>query len=121
MAEQHLDDADVGAGFEQMRGEAVAQRVNGDRLAQIGLVCGHAAGPLQRRGADRPIPLTDGEQPDSHRRSASVERFCANAHLGDYRVDRPLGPGSLMTRRWREPDSNHRSRRTGAPADMLVQ
>ena len=37
MAEQHLDDADIGAGFEQMRGEAVAQRVNGDRLAQIRL------------------------------------------------------------------------------------
>jgi hypothetical protein len=39
MAEQHLDDADIGAGFEQVRGEAVAQRVNGDRLAQICLAC----------------------------------------------------------------------------------
>jgi hypothetical protein len=49
--------------FEQVRGEAVAQRVNGDRLAQIRPACGHAAGRLQRRGADRPIPLTAGEQP----------------------------------------------------------
>ena len=60
MAEQHLDDADIGAGFEQVRGEAVAQRVNGDRLAQLCLACGHAAGRLQRRGADWPIPLTAG-------------------------------------------------------------
>ena len=34
MAEQHLDDADVGAGFEQVRGETVAQCVNGDWFAQ---------------------------------------------------------------------------------------
>jgi hypothetical protein len=64
MAEQHLDDADIGSGFEQMRGEAVPQCVNGDRLAQIRLAPGHAAGRLQRRGADQPIPLTAGKQPD---------------------------------------------------------
>jgi hypothetical protein len=33
MPEQHLDRADVGAGFEQMGGEAVAQRMDGDSLA----------------------------------------------------------------------------------------
>ena len=37
VAEQHLDDADVGAGLEQMGGEAVPQGMNGDRLAQLGL------------------------------------------------------------------------------------
>jgi hypothetical protein len=36
MAEQHLDNADVGAGFEQMSSEAVAQRMNGDRLVARG-------------------------------------------------------------------------------------
>jgi hypothetical protein len=61
--EQHVDDADIGAGFEQERGKAVAQRVNGNRLAQIRLARGHAAGRLQRSGADRPIPLAAGEQP----------------------------------------------------------
>ena len=34
MAEQDLDDADVGARFQQMGGEAVAQGVHRDRLAQ---------------------------------------------------------------------------------------
>src|SRR5437660_2509700 len=63
MAEQNLDDADIGAGFEQVRGEAVAQRVNGDWLAQIRLARRHPAGRLQRRSADRAIPLTAGEQP----------------------------------------------------------
>ena len=32
MPEQHLDGAQVGAGFEQMRGKAVAQRVGMDVL-----------------------------------------------------------------------------------------
>jgi hypothetical protein len=52
-----LDDPDVGVLFQKVCGEAVAQRVNGDRLAQIRLASGHAAGRLQRRGADRPIPV----------------------------------------------------------------
>jgi hypothetical protein len=34
MTEQHLDRADVGTGFEQMGGKAVAERMDGDRLAQ---------------------------------------------------------------------------------------
>jgi hypothetical protein len=55
MAEQRLDDADIAAGFEQVRGEAVAQRVNGDWLVQIRLAGGQAAGRLQRRGTHRPI------------------------------------------------------------------
>jgi hypothetical protein len=36
MSEQHLDRADVGAGFEQVGGEAVAQGMDGDRLAELG-------------------------------------------------------------------------------------
>ncbi len=46
MAEQGLNDADVGAGLEQVRGEAVPQRVDGDRLAQFGPARRHPAGLL---------------------------------------------------------------------------
>ena len=35
MAEQHLDNADVGAGFEQMSSEAVAQSVDGNGLSSL--------------------------------------------------------------------------------------
>jgi hypothetical protein len=46
MTEQDLDDADVGARFEQMRGEAMAQRVHGHRLFQFGFTRGHTASCL---------------------------------------------------------------------------
>ena len=49
MAEQHLDDEDVGARLEQVGGEAVAQRADGDRLAQVGASRSLPAGLLQRR------------------------------------------------------------------------
>ena len=35
MAEQHLDRADIGARLEQMGGEAMAQGMDGDRLAEL--------------------------------------------------------------------------------------
>ena len=63
MAEQHLDDADVGAGFEQMRGEAVPQGVHRHRLAQLGASCRDPAGLLQRGDADRLARLPAGKQP----------------------------------------------------------
>jgi len=34
MTEQHLDDADIGACLQQVRGEAVPERMHRDRLAQ---------------------------------------------------------------------------------------
>ncbi len=40
MAEQHLDDAHVGVGLEQVRGEAVAERVQRRRLGDAGHVLG---------------------------------------------------------------------------------
>src|SRR5580704_6213082 len=76
-----------------------------------------------------------GRRTRASRRSASVERFCANAHLGDYHVDRPLredadlvvprsesedleiglelrsceNSGSQVTPRWSKRDSNPQS------------
>ena len=44
MAQQDLDGPQVGTGFEQVGGEAVAQGMDGDVLAQTGLVAGTAAG-----------------------------------------------------------------------------
>ena len=50
VAEQRLDGADVGAGLQQVGGEAVAQRVRGDRLAESRLRPGRSAGDLAAHG-----------------------------------------------------------------------
>ena len=60
MAEQDLDDADVGSCFKQKGGEAVAQGMDGDRFFQAGLPRGHTARCLQSGGADRPVPVAPG-------------------------------------------------------------
>ena len=44
MPQQNLDRSEIGAGFEQMRGEAVSQRVRMDVLAQTGTRRGFPAG-----------------------------------------------------------------------------
>ena len=63
MPEQHLDDADVGAGFEQMGGEAVAQRMDGDRFAELRRRPRGAAGPLQHARVERPALILSRKQP----------------------------------------------------------
>lgn len=63
MAEQHLDDANVGAGFEKMSGEAVAQRMNGDRFAELGCrPCGTASA-LEHTRIERPALALTRKQP----------------------------------------------------------
>ncbi len=65
MAKQYLDDTDVSASLKQVRGEAVPQRMDGDRLAQLGLPCRLPAGLLQRGDAHRLCRIMTGEQPTS--------------------------------------------------------
>src|SRR4051794_7523640 len=60
---QALDNADVGAGFEQMSSEAVAQRVDGDRLVELGCRTRDAAGGLQYAWIKRPAVILAGKQP----------------------------------------------------------
>ena len=52
VAEQRLDDAEVGAVLQQVGGEAVAQRMDGDALGDPGAGGGIAAGELERGGAE---------------------------------------------------------------------
>jgi len=47
VAEQRLDDADVGAVLQQMRGEAVPQRVHGDPFVELCRGAGGTAGRMQ--------------------------------------------------------------------------
>jgi hypothetical protein len=61
MAEQDLDDADIGSRLKQMGGEAVAQGMDGDRFVQASLPRRHTARRLPGGGADRPLPVTTGE------------------------------------------------------------
>ena len=63
MAEQHLDDADVGAVLQQMGGEAVPQRVDRHALVEPGGGARRAAGRMQHLHVDRAICVTAGKQP----------------------------------------------------------
>ena len=63
VAEQGLDDADVGAALQQMRGEAVPQRVHRHPLVQPGCGAGGAAGGMQRGRVQRVLRIAAGEQP----------------------------------------------------------
>src|SRR3954462_6216815 len=63
MSEQHLDDADVSTGFEQMSSKAVAQGMDGDRLIEFGRRPRDAAGGLQYARIERPAVILAGKQP----------------------------------------------------------
>ena len=63
MPEQDLDGADVGAGLEQVGGEAVPQGVDGDVLAQPGGAGGLDADPVHRAGGDGAARDVAGEEP----------------------------------------------------------
>ncbi len=72
MTEQHLNDADVGPGLEQMRRKAVPQGMDCHRLAQVGLTCRLAAGFLQCGYADRFRRILAREQPPTRPNQAPV-------------------------------------------------
>ena len=72
MAEQRLDDADVGAALQQVGGEAVAQRVNGDALAETRRGTCRAAGGMQHDGMDRMLGIASGKQPVRGPRQAPI-------------------------------------------------
>ena len=67
MSQQHLDGAQVGTGFEQMRGKAVAQSVGMDALVlKAGAFGGLLTGVPENLGGDRMtrgMPSVAGEQP----------------------------------------------------------
>ena len=67
MSQQHLDGAQVGTGFEQMRGKAVAQSVGMDVLVfKAGALRGLLTGAPENLGGDRRtrrMPSIAGKQP----------------------------------------------------------
>lgn len=68
MAEQQLNGADVGAGFQEMDREGVPQRMGRNRLGNPGSPMGLPAGAVHRPGGDRsPGAIT--------RKSQGVERL----------------------------------------------
>lgn len=72
MAEQDLDNPDVGPAFHQMRREAVAQRVDGDRLVELRRARCDTAGRLQGCRADRFMGLSARKKPASRSGEAPV-------------------------------------------------
>ena len=63
VAEQHLNDAHVGALFEQVRGEAVPQDVSGDAFAEAALFGSVAAGLRNRFACEVLVRAPGGKQP----------------------------------------------------------
>ena len=63
MAEQDLNDADVGAGLQQMGGKGVAQGMSGDALAQAAGVAGALDRFLQTLQAEGSIGESAGKEP----------------------------------------------------------
>ena len=66
MAQQHLDGAQVGAGLQQVGGEAVPQRVRVELFANAGAFGGFPAGVPNDFGVDRGIgavPAAAWKQP----------------------------------------------------------
>ena len=73
MAEQHLDDADIGAVLEQMRGEAVPERVDRHPLVDAGGGPRRAAGRIQHLHVDGAIGVPAGKQPALRLRQTPVD------------------------------------------------
>ena len=63
MAQEDLNDTDVGAAFQQMRGKAVPQRVHRHVLGQTGRSAGRSAGCVQHLDVDRLGLLATGKEP----------------------------------------------------------
>lgn len=63
MAKQDLDDPDVGACLQQMRGEAMAQRMHRHPLGQARRRARRTAGGMQDLRVDRPVLIAASEQP----------------------------------------------------------
>jgi hypothetical protein len=63
VAEQHLDHADIHLLFEQVGGEAVPQRMQGDLLVDAGCKSGLMHGAVQLSGCQRLDGVQSREQP----------------------------------------------------------
>src|SRR3546814_6793098 len=63
MAEQRLDDADIDTVFEEVGGEAVAERMRPDPLVDIGGLSCFDDDAVELAGADRSRGALTGEQP----------------------------------------------------------
>ena len=65
VTEQTLDGVDVDPGFEQMRGERMAQRVNATAAGNAGSLAGSVIHALGRLVVERTIAPAVGEQPEA--------------------------------------------------------
>ncbi|GAC1340118.1 MAG: hypothetical protein NVSMB26_28110 [Beijerinckiaceae bacterium] len=63
MAQQNLDDPDIGAVLQKMRGEAVPQRMDRDPLGEARRGTGRTAGRMQHLDVERLRLVAAGEQP----------------------------------------------------------
>ena len=103
MTEQNLNDPDVGSAFQEMRREAMAQRVQRDPLGQPGGIDRRSAGSVQHRRINRMIFIPSGKEDRSSAARASNRRAECRAiaatasHCGLCRLCHD-GPGSRPAR-----------------------
>src|SRR4029078_10800019 len=60
--EQNLDEPDVGVALQEMRREAVAERVHRDAFVELGGLCGGVTGAVELTRGDRLGGVLAGEQ-----------------------------------------------------------
>ena len=72
VAEQDLNDTDVGAGLQQMGCETVAQRMGGESLGQPTGVAGALHGPLQTLQAEGTVGRSANKEPGSRMGNSKV-------------------------------------------------
>src|SRR5438270_8820065 len=70
VAEQHLDDADVGVLLQQVRGEAVPQRMRRYPLLDSGSLSGGVDGAVELAGRERLDRVAPREQPAARQQHA---------------------------------------------------
>jgi hypothetical protein len=86
MAEQSLNDANIDLLFQQMRREAVSQRVHGDIFIEAGRLGSVVEDPLQRSGGNRLQRIGAGKEPMGRLGSLSIVAKDAEQLLGEHHV-----------------------------------
>ncbi len=85
VAEQRLDDAEVGTALQQVGGEAMPQCMHRDALAEAGRGACRTAGGMQHDGVDRMLRITPGKQPVPRRYACgrvSIVRYADDFVMG---------------------------------------
>ena len=111
MPEKDLDGPQVGAGLQEVSGEAVPEGVDGDVLAEPRGLPSPLAGLAHRGGGDRPLGVAAREQPDpwAGRPPVGPQQLQEFGESIDVAVLGPLPCRTRITMRWLSMSSTRRA------------